>query len=104
MSLLAAGPDMPAGVLAAGALRPGALRPLSPLATPNYLQKRIVKFTPKMLIHSNRDVFNFWGPSPAFGPQDGIGQGRLRPKRAKGRFRPKIDGKVRVVRMGLPIE
>ena len=37
------------------------------------------------------------------GTQDGLGQGRLRLKWAKGRFGSKIDEKVKVLRMDLPI-
>ena len=37
------------------------------------------------------------------GPQDGLRQGRLRLKWAKGRFWSKIYEKVKVCRMGLPI-
>ena len=37
------------------------------------------------------------------GAQDGLGQGRLRLKWAKGRFGSKNDEKVKVLRMGLPI-
>ena len=37
------------------------------------------------------------------GTQDGLGQGRLRLKWAKGRFGSKIDEKMKVLRMGLPI-
>ena len=37
------------------------------------------------------------------GPQDGLGRGGLRLKWAKGRFWSKIDEKVKVLRMGLPI-
>ena len=37
------------------------------------------------------------------GTQDGLGQGRLRLKWAKGRFRSKIDEQMKVLRMGLPI-
>ena len=35
--------------------------------------------------------------------QDGLGQGWLRLKWAKGQFRSKFDEKVKVLRMGLPI-
>ena len=37
------------------------------------------------------------------GPQDGLGQGGPRLKWAKGRFWSKIDEKVKVLRMSLPI-
>ena len=37
------------------------------------------------------------------GTQDGLGQGRLRLKWAKGRFGLNIDEKMHVLRMGLPI-
>ena len=37
------------------------------------------------------------------GPQDGLGQGGLRLKWAKGRFWSKIDEKIKVLRMSLPI-
>ena len=37
------------------------------------------------------------------GTQDGLGQGRLRLKWAKGRFGSKIDEKMKVLRMSLPI-
>ena len=37
------------------------------------------------------------------GSQDGFGRGGLRLKWAKGRFGSKIDEKVKVLRMGLPI-
>ena len=37
------------------------------------------------------------------GPQDGLGRGGLRLKWAKGRFWSKIDEKIKVLRMGLPI-
>ena len=37
------------------------------------------------------------------GPQDGLGQGWLRLKWAKGRFGSKIDEKMKVLRMSLPI-
>ena len=39
----------------------------------------------------------------ASGPQDGLGQGGLRLKWAKGRFGRNIDGKIKVPRMGLHI-
>ena len=60
----------------------------------------------KELLHLSWEVFNFWGSSLASGlvwPQDGLGQGRLRLKWAKGRFWSKNDEKVKVLRMGLPI-
>ena len=44
-------------------------------------------------------MFNFLGSSLASGPQDGLGQGGLRLKWAKGRFGPKIDEKIKVLRM-----
>ena len=37
------------------------------------------------------------------GPQDGLGQGGARLEWAKGRFGSKIDEKMKVLRMGLPI-
>ena len=37
------------------------------------------------------------------GPQDGLGQGWLRLKWAKGRFWSKIDEQMKVLRRGLPI-
>ena len=37
------------------------------------------------------------------GAQDGLGQGRLRLKWAKGRFGSKIYEKIKVLRMSLPI-
>ena len=51
-------------------------------------------------------MFNFWGSRLASGlawPQDGFGQGWLKLKWAKGRFGSKIDEKMQVLRMGLPI-
>ena len=48
----------------------------------------------------------FWAPAWPLawpGPQDGLGQGAPRLKWAKGRFWSKIDEKVKVLRMGLPI-
>ena len=40
---------------------------------------------------------------PAIASQDGLGQGGLRLKWAKGQFWSQIDGKVKVLRMSLPI-
>ena len=47
-----------------------------------------------------------WCPSqlqPAIASQDGLGQGGLRLKWAKGRSGSKIDEKMKVLRMNLPI-
>ena len=47
----------------------------------------------------------FWAPGWPLawpGPQDGLGQGGLRLKWAKGRFWSKFDEKVKVLRMSLP--
>ena len=40
---------------------------------------------------------------PRPGPQDGLGRGLLRLKGAKDRFRSKIDEKMKVLRMSLPL-
>ena len=51
-------------------------------------------------------MFNFLGSRLASGlawPQNGLGQGWLRLKWAKGRFGAQIDEKMTVLRMGLPI-
>ena len=42
---------------------------------------------------------SLWPPP---GPQDGLGQGGLRLKWAKGQFGSKIDERIKVLRMGLP--
>ena len=47
-----------------------------------------------------------WCPpqlQPAIASQDGLGQGGLRLKWAKGQFWSKIDEKIKVLRMSLPI-
>ena len=54
-------------------------------------------------MHSVRERHHFFGSSLASGPQDGLGQGGLRLKWAKGRFGPKNNERITVLRMGLPI-
>ena len=70
-------------------------------------RKHIVKFTCSgnfCIIVERRSTFSAPGWPLAWpGPQDGLGQGELRLKWAKDRFWSKIDEKVKVLGMSLPI-
>ena len=69
-----------------------------------------IYYTKHSVVSSNTVIYNenealslqssLWPPP---GPQDGLGRGRLRLKGAKGRFWSKIDDKMKVLRMSLPI-
>ena len=72
-----------------------------------YPQRHIIKFTcwGDFCILAER-CSTFWAPAWPLawpGSQDGLGQGGLRLKWAKGRFLLKIDEKITVLRMSLPI-